>query len=128
MANKVQILNKIARDLGQLGVSVTQGATTVTVGHCIISYVDATIASPMGGVDGTASPFLGIGVANPGKLQIRGTGSLNTIATIFDNASDLQVLALVAGFANNILVVDGSTGATVLAELVSNVDLKGLGQ
>ena len=128
MANKVAILKKLVRDIGMLGMSVTQDATTVTVGHCIISYVDATIQSPMGGVDGTASPFLGIGVANPGKLQIRGTGSLNTIATIFDNASDLQVLALVAGFANNILIVDGSTGATVLAELVSSVDLKGLGQ
>ncbi len=127
MANKTQILDKIKRNLDMLGVSAVRGSTTVTAGNCIISYVDASIQAPMGGIDQTVSPFLGMGVAAPGKLQIRGTGTKDTVPTIFTNEENLKVLRVVCGHANNVLVVDGTTGATVLAELPGSADLLGLG-
>lgn len=126
MANKTAILKKIQRDLEQLGLTVTVGATTITCGRCIISYVDATIQAPMGGVDGTASPFLGIGVAAPGKLHIRGTGTLDTLPTIFVDINDFRVLRTVCGHANNVTIGTGTADAS-LGELPGSCDVLGLG-
>lgn len=126
MANSAQILNKIARNLGQEGLAFTQGASSVSVGNVVITYVPASIQSPMGGVDGSVSPFLGIGVANPGKIQLKGTAGLNTIAAIFTSATELKALSLATAFANNVIVQAGDTTAQ-LAEIPGMVDLLAMG-
>lgn len=127
MANPVQVLDKIKRNLDAVGVPATRNATSVTAAGLTISYVDASIDSPMGGVNGNASPYLGIGIANPGSIKIKGAATENTIAGIFVNAADLAVLACCTRFANDVVVEAGDT-ATELARLAGHPDLKAMGQ
>lgn len=127
MANSVQVLDKIKRNLDAVGVSATRNATSVTAAGLTISYVDASIQSPMGGVSDASSPFLGIGIANPGSIKIKGAAGENTIAGIFVNSSDLAVLACCARFANDVIVEAGDT-TTELARLAGHPDLKMMGQ
>ncbi len=125
-----QILDKLARNLQQMGIAATRGATSVVIsGSSIasISLVDASVASPMGGVDGSASPFLGIGVAAPCKIKIKGAGGKNTIAAILDSEATAKILAACARPANNIIVEAGDTTAQ-LAEIPGHADLLGMGQ
>lgn len=112
MANRVQILDKIQRNCQKLGISVsrTDSATLVAAG-LTITYSDAVIQSPMGGVDGSVSPFLGIGTANPGKLVV------SAAPTTLDQ---FRVLRVMSGHANNIVV-------TGLGELEASADAIGLG-
>jgi hypothetical protein len=127
MANPVQVLDKIKRNLDAVSVPATRNATSVTAAGLTISYVDASIDSPMGGVNGNASPYLGIGIANPGVLKIKGAATENTIAAIFVSAADLAVLACCTRFANDVVVEAGDT-ATELARLAGHPDLKMMGQ
>jgi hypothetical protein len=128
MANKVPVLNKLARNLEMLGQVVSRGSDAeVIASGMTVSYVSASIASPMGGVSDASSPFLGIGIAAPGKLKIKGAAGENSIAAIFTSAADLAVLAQCAHFANNILVEAGDT-ATQLAEIAGHADLLGMGE
>jgi hypothetical protein len=127
MANPVQVLDKIKRNLDAVGVPATRNSTTVTAAGLTISYVDAAIQAPMGGVDGGSSPFLGIGVANPGVLKVKGAAGENSIAAIFVNSSDLAVLACCTRFANDVVVEAGDT-TTELARLAGHPDLKAMGQ
>jgi len=99
----------------------------VTAAGLTISYVDASIQSPMGGVSDASSPFLGIGIGNPGSIKVKGAAGENTIAGIFANASDLAVLACCVRFANDVVVEAGDT-ATELARLAGHPDLKMMGQ
>jgi hypothetical protein len=126
MANSVQILDKIKRNLDAVGVAATRNGTSVTAAGLTISYVDAAIQSPMGGVDGGSSPFLGIGVANPGVIKIKGATGENTIAGMFVNASDLAVLACCVRFANDVQIEGGD--GTDLGRLAGHPDLKAMGQ
>ena len=112
MANDVQILDKIQRNCEQVGIAVTRiDSETLVAGGITITYVAAEILSPMGGIDDSANPFLGIGIANPGKLN------LDT-----DPASliELRVFRICSGMANNILLP--------LGEVEGHVDLLGMGQ
>lgn len=127
MSNPVQILDKIKRNLDAVGVAATRNASSVTAAGLTISYVDASIQSPMGGVNGNSSPFLGMGIAAPGVLKIKGAAGENTIAGIFVAASDLAVLACCSRFANDVVVEAGDT-ATELARLAGHPDLKMMGE
>lgn len=112
MANRVQILDKIQRNCEQLGITVSRSdANTLVAAGLTITYTDAVIQSPMGGIDGSASPFLGIGIANPGKLN------LSAAPTTLD---EFRVLRVMAGHANSIVV-------TGLGELEGSADLLGMG-
>lgn len=131
MANGKQILAKIARNLGQLGIATAADVNAVVVqvagvADLTISYQAADILSPMGGVSDASAPFLGIGTANPGKIVIKGASGDTAIANIIDTAQRAQVFAVCAAFANDIVVqaFDGS----VLAEVRGNADLFGMGQ
>lgn len=126
MANSVQVLDKIKRNLDAVGVSATRGNTTVTAAGLTISYVDASLQAPLGGVDGSSSPFLGIGIANPGVIKIKGATGENTIAGMFVNASDLAVLACCVRFANDVQIEGGD--GTDLGRLAGHPDLKAMGQ
>ena len=112
MANKVQILDKIERNCRQLDIAVTRdSAEQLTAAGMVITYQDAVIASPHGGIDDSSSPFLGIGVANPGKIEIDTNPS---------TLVQYRVLRVVSGMANNIVLPAG--------ELEGSADLLGMGQ
>ena len=127
MANANQILDKLYRNLSQLGVAgLSRGATSVTAAGLTITYVAASIQAPMGGIDGTVSPYLGIGVANPGTIQIKGAAGQNTIAAIFTSQDALNIVANACSFANDVAVQAGDT-TTQLAYLAGHADLRSMG-
>lgn len=132
MGMSKQILAKLARDAAQVGLTVTSQSSTAVVisngsNNLTLSYVDASIQAPMGGVDPTVSPYLGIGIANPGKIKIKSAiATAGTIADVTDSLVAAKVLALCAGFANNILL-ENST-ATFAGEIRGHADLIGMGQ
>ena len=121
MANAVSILDKIERNCKQLGLTTSRTSASALVAEGMtITYSSAVIQAPMGGVDGSASPFLGIGVAAPGKIAMDlGGADLSTRAKI-------QVLHIVAGHANSIVLSNASTSA-VNGELQGHVDQLGMG-
>ena len=138
MANKVQILAKIARDVQMLGLTVnSQSASAIVVENgsndLTITYADASIAAPMGGIDSTVSPYLGMGVVQPGKIQITGSivtkGSANTFADLMDTIIAGKVLCLCHGFGNNILLTkpDVVGANSYNDEIAGDVMLKNVG-
>lgn len=138
MANRVQILDKIERNLEQIGLApVRNSAEVLTVGNLIVRYENADIASPMGGVSDAASPFLGIGTANPGVIAISGLLDADAaLADLFVDANDYRVLARCTSFANDVILRAGDTATATdsvgagaeLARLEGHPDLLGLGQ
>lgn len=132
MANSVQILDKIVRNMKQRGIStVVRNATTVSVtktgGDVLtVSYVDKSIQSPMGGVSASAAPYLGIGIAAPGSLKIKGAAAETTIAAIIDTVEAVELLAELAGYANDIIIERGDN-TTQLARIKGHSDLLGMG-
>jgi len=127
MANSSQILDKIKRSLDQLGVSASRTSTSVVAGGLTISYVEATIQSPMGGINDASSPFLGIGIANPGKLKIKGAAGENTIAAIVDSSDNVKVVSVCTRMANDVIIEAGDT-ATELSRVPGHPDLLNMGQ
>lgn len=127
MANKAAILDKIARNLGQLGISSSRGQSSVSAAGLTISYVDAVIGAPMGGIDGGVSPYLGIGIAAPGQLKIKGGAGENSIAAIMMSAARLQIMK-VCGDIGNDMILEAGDSAAELALIHSNANLQGMGQ
>lgn len=132
MANSKQILAKIARDAAMLGLTVNSQSQTAVViengsNDLTVGYVDASIQAPMGGIDPSASPYLGIGIGNPGKIRIKSAiSTADTIADVIDSVVAAKVLALCAGFANNIVLENSD--AAFSAEIRGHADLIGMGQ
>jgi hypothetical protein len=131
MSQSAQILKKLARNAKQLGLTVnseSQQAVVIENGSndLTISYIDASFSPSMvGGVDASASPFLGIGVGNPGKIAIKGAAATNA-ADLMDGLVAAKVLAMCAALANDIQLQD-SAGASV-GEIRGHSDLLGMGQ
>lgn len=127
-----QIMAKIARNCTQLGLTLTSQSSSSVVVHnasndLTITYVASSTQAPMSGVDGSASPFLGLGNAGAGKLKLKSAIATNgDIRDVSDSVAALQVLHMLGGFANN-LVVENST-ASYATELTGDVDLVGMGQ
>lgn len=113
MANEKFILDKMQRNLEQMGVVVVRGAADITVGGVVVTLEDPEILKPMGGVDGSVSPFIGIGVANPNIIKLTGTVNTN---------DELILLAVCARFANTLNLV---TNGVVIP---GHADLIGMGQ
>lgn len=133
MANSKQILQKMARNAKMLGLTVnseSQSAVVIENGSndLTISYVDASFSpSVVGGVDSSVSPFLGIGVGNPGKIKIK--SAINTagdMTDILDSAVAAKVLAMVAALANDIRLENSDASAS--ADIRGHSDIIGLGQ
>jgi hypothetical protein len=128
MANKVQVIAKLARNLEQLGQVVSRpSAESLVCAGITVSYASAQIASPMGGVSDTSSPFLGTGVQAPGAIKLKGAAGENSVATIFVAEADLLVLSQASKFANDIVVEAGDT-VTQLARLAGHADLLMMGE
>jgi len=109
-----------------LKISATQDATSITVDTAVISCVDAAIQAPMGGVNGAVSPFLGIGVAAPGQIKLKGAAGENTVAAIVDSELRAIVLSLLVAFANDV-VIEAGDATTQLALIPGSVDLQVMG-
>jgi len=130
MSQSAAILNKLARNAKQLGLTVnsqSQSAVVIENGSndLTISYVDASFSPSMvGGVDGSASPFLGMGTNSPGKIKITSAAG-TTVALMIDSAVAAKVLCMCAALANDIALMDG---ASVLADIRGHSDLIGMGQ
>lgn len=129
--NTKAILDKLARNLDQLSIGESRGANSSVIvsnsgNNLTISYVPAQIQAPMGGVDDTISPFLGIGTTNPGQLLIKSTTVGGVIGDVIDGQVAAQVLAMVAGMANDIILQDGA--GTQVAYIRGTVDLLVMGQ
>ncbi len=139
MANREQILDKIKRNMEQRNITVDADAVSgetgnryLQAGNITIHYTDAVIQNPIGGVDDSTSPFLGIGTANPGKIVLAGLLDADSaIADIMVTEEDLQITRIASGHANDIEVRAGATDlgvdGTVLAELFGHTDLLGMG-
>ncbi len=133
MANSAAILQKMARNAKMLGLTVNSQSQTAVViengsNDLTISYLDASFSpSVVGGVDGSVSPFLGIGVGNPGKIKISGATTTDTVAAVIDSVVAAKVLCMCAALANDIQLASDS-GATVVAEIRGHSDLLGMGQ
>jgi len=123
MANSVQILDKIQRNCQQRGIAVSRTSAQILVAAGLpISYEAAIIAAPMGGIDPSVSPFLGIGVANPGSIVVQK-------ANLSMSADQLRVIRIASGHANDISIrTDAADVATELAKLEGHSDLNGMGQ
>lgn len=132
MANRKAILDKLARNLEQLGMSVSRGAANQVVvengaADVTVTYADAVFSpTMMGGVDGSVSPFLGIGVGNPGTL-VMSVAAADTLAAVFTTAIPVHVFSQLAGFANDIQVMQ-SNGTTLLLRVRGHADLVGMGE
>ncbi len=133
MANDVQILDKIQRNLEQANITVARSGSKLEAGNIKVQYESAVIESPMGGIDDSSSPFLGIGIANPGRIIVSGLLDADSaIADIIADETDLRVLRVCTGFANTVAVKAGRTDDSILAAdlavLEGHVDLLGMGQ
>lgn len=123
MANSAAILQKLARNAKMLGLTVNSESQTAVViengaNDLTISYVNASFSpAVVGGVDSSNSPYLGIGVGNPGKIAI-------TCADAALSATGMKVLAMCAATANDVQVSLNS----VVTEIRGHADLIGLGQ
>jgi len=123
MANAVQILDKIERNLKQRGITAVRVGEVVEAAGLKVSYVSKDIQKPMGGIDDQISPFLGIGVGNPGSIQIEGT-VVGGLDKMFVDQDSSTVLVECSGFANDIqlLAEDGSE-----ARIAGHADVIGVG-
>lgn len=133
MANKRHVLDKLARNAEQLGLTVNSrgsaGEVVIENGSndLTISYVDASILSPMGGVSDTSAPYLGIGIAAPGKIKIKSAiSTADTIADVMDSLVAAKVLAMCSSMANNIVLENSD--AAYSAEIRGTSDWLGMGQ
>lgn len=141
--NSAQILNKIARNAQMLGLTINSNSGALlniddpTNPDIRITCELVTLQQPMAGIDGSASPFLGIGQAYPCVIRMAVGADDNDAAD--EVIADLQgamtinvynVLRIVCGFANNVKLVKENSGAGVeyVLEMVGSVDVLGLGQ
>lgn len=132
MANTAALLNKIARNAAQLGLTVNSNTGAAVVidnssNDLTITCVDASIDAPMGGVANTGAPYLGIGVAAPCKIKVKSASTAaDDFSDVIDSLVAAKVLHMLGGFANNILLENSDASYT--AELRGDVDNLGLGQ
>ena len=80
----------------------------------------------MGGVDSTVSPFLGIGIGNPGKITLRVAGA-SALADVLATAVAVKCFAACASFANSIVLRNAADSADLL-EVRGHSDLIGMGE
>lgn len=133
MAQSKAILFKLARNAQVLGMTVVSQSDSAVVidngsNDLTISYVDAVFTpSVMGGVDPQTSPYLGIGVGNPGQIKIKSSSTASdTIADVLDSLTAAKVLAMCAALANDIILENSD--ATFSGTIRGHSDRIGLGQ
>jgi hypothetical protein len=127
-----QIMAKVARNCEQRGLTVVSNSGAAVVidngsNDLTVSYVAASIDLPMGGVSPASSPFLGVGVVNPGQLKLKSSSTAaDSIADVLDSVAAAKVLAVLVGMGNDILLENSD--ATFSALIRGHADLLGMGQ
>lgn len=127
-----QIMAKVARNAQQLGLTVNSNSGQAVViengsNDLTVSYVAASIDLPMGGVSPAVSPFLGVGVVNPGQLKLKSSSTAaDSIADVLDSVVAAKVLQILVGIGNDILLENSD--ATFSAVLRGHPDMLGMGQ
>lgn len=127
-----QIMAKIERNARLLGLTIVSSSGSSVVidngsNDLTISYVAPTITAPMGGVDPASSPYLGVGVVQPGVIKVKSAITTNdSILDVVDSDVAAKVLAMLGGFANDKLL-ENSDAAWSLT-IRGSVDALGLGQ
>lgn len=129
MANSVQILDKIARDMDMLAIAYTRasdGSITINNGanDLTFSYVSASIQAPMGGIDPATSPFLGIGVGAPGQIKVKFQAA--TVAACLDTSLAIRSFCVALGRGNDVILED-SAGTPNQVLIRGHVDMIGVG-
>ena len=135
MANPTAILNKVLRNMEQRGYwnpgnpngpAPASGVQIALVGSTIeltqvggavlnVTYVPKAVQSPMGGVDPTVSPYLGIGIGAPGLLQLQPANpATTTIPGIFTDQSSVELMVELSGYANDLQILGGTGGQLAL--------------
>lgn len=128
---QIFILDKITRNAQMLGIKAERVGDTVVVDNgsndLVITAVPRDIQKPMGGVDPTVSPFLGIGVAAPFVIKVKSAISTDdSIADVIDSAVAAKVLKMLGGFANDVVLENSDASFTL--EMRGHPDLIGVGQ
>ena len=128
---QLAIIEKIARNCEQAGLTATRGTSSVVItngGNALtVSLVNASIQSPMGGIVNTAAPFLGIGIANPTAIKIKSASqATGTYIDVIDGLIALTLFHEVSGFASDITLENLNAGYAVT--LRGHCDIIGLGQ
>jgi len=119
MANITSIMNKIARNAQVLGITVVSqqydsfGNASVTLqadsANITVSYVLAEIQYPMGGVNPMVSPYLGIGIANPGQLLLQSSiATSGNMSDIINGQISAQILQMCSGFDNDLYLANSA--------------------
>jgi hypothetical protein len=119
MANITSISQKIARNAQILGYTVSaQGndafgnayvTITADTGSLSVYYLTAAIQLPMGGVSNTVSPYLGIGIANPGQLMlVASVDTAGSMADIVNGPISANIFAMCASFANDLVLANSA--------------------
>jgi hypothetical protein len=125
MANKEAIMDKIVRNMKARGLDATRTSTGLLSDGLIVSYSDKSGNAPQIGVDSSISPFLGIGVAAPGSIQIEDTTKV--AAASIDTAVRMALLSVISGLANDIVIL-GTDGAANSIRIAGHSDVLGLGE
>lgn len=132
MAQKKQVLDKLARNLEMNGETITRGSAGEIIvengsADITISYIEQSFSpAVVGGVDSSASPFLGIGVGAPGKISLRVAGAA-ALADVLVDAKSIKAFAMCAAFANDIVIRNAADSADLLV-VRGHSDLLGMGQ
>jgi hypothetical protein len=131
-SNIPAIMNKIARQAQVRGLTVNSNTgTAVNIENgsndLTITYVTPSILAPMGGVDNTVSPFLGIGTVNPGSLKMKSSISTNSnITDVIDGVVAATVQKILDGFSNDLILENANASFSVTIR--GDADLLGMGQ
>lgn len=127
-----QIMAKIARNCTQLGLTVNSNSGQAVVvengsNDLTISYVQPDILAPMGGIDPSVSPFLGVGTVNPGALKVKSAiHTAGTVADVVDSDVAATVLKMLGGFANDVVLENSD--ASYSKSFRGDTDNLGMGQ
>ena len=133
MGQIVPVINKIKRNLDMMGIANTesnvggQPQVTITSTGAVIAYQQLDLKAPLGGVDPSVSPFLGIAQANPGQITLQGAAGQDTLGAILVNSDVVRAFGMICGFANDKIVLAGDTSAQ-LAYVEGHETLFNMGQ
>jgi hypothetical protein len=81
----------------------------------------------MGGIDSSVSPYLGIGISNPGAIKMTSAiHAVGNIKDVIDGAIAAIIFHELCGFANNVILENDNASFSLTIQ--GHADLLNLGQ
>ena len=128
MSRKQQMIDKLHRNLKQLGLAPVLGNESLVVGGLTLSLFNHSVQAPLAGIDNSIHPYvLGAGIFSPFIWKIKGAAGENSLSAIFDSSAAVHALAYLGAYSNDIVVEAGDTTAE-LAYIHGSSDLSMIGQ